>query len=86
MLWLQMTIPLGALGGPCRFETEPWAPVNGGLTYTDRVQGCCGQTLLQLYASKHGSSASPEHWRAAILAGQVTVNGEVQRDPDAPVP
>ncbi len=75
-------------GGPCRVEVPggKWSDVNGGLTYTDRVQGACSATLLQFYATKHASSAPIEHWREAILAGRIAINGQIVFDPQAPVP
>ena len=73
------------LGGPCRVETE-WPAVNSGLAYTDHVQHADGRSLLQWYAWKHAASASADSWRHDIQAGRITVNGEVVRDPDAPIP
>lgn len=76
------------LGGPCRVELPggEWPDVNGGLTYTDRVQGSCAATLLQFYATKHASSAPVEHWRQAILGGRISINGQMVSDPQTPVP
>ncbi|KAL4448556.1 hypothetical protein ABPG75_005775 [Micractinium tetrahymenae] len=79
---------MAPLGGPCRVEMPggEWHDVNNGLTYTDRVQGACTATLLQFYATKHASSAPIEHWRDTILAGRISVNGQMVSDPQAPVP
>ncbi|KAI7845081.1 hypothetical protein COHA_001446 [Chlorella ohadii] len=74
------------LGGPCRVSTQ-WADVNSGIIYTERVQGDVSPlTLLGWYTSKHGTSATEEEWRASILGGQCSINGAVERDPEAPLP
>ena len=75
------------LGGPCRVDVHQWPDVNGGITYTERVQGDPGPlTLLGWYTRKHGTSAPEEEWRASIEAGQCSINGRVERDPAAPIP
>lgn len=43
-------------------------------------------TLLGWYTSKHGTSASEQEWRASILVGQCSINGQVVRDPDELLP
>ena len=50
------------------------------------MQGACSLSLLQWYATRHATSASVDQWRAAILAGQMEVNGQLCRDPDARLP
>lgn len=60
--------------------------VNGGIEYTERVQGAKALSLLQWYASRHAANASVDSWRASIEGGQVRINGQAVTDPEAPIP
>lgn len=67
--------------------TAQAAPLNKHRLSNPPAQGDVSPlTLLGWYTSKHGTSATEEEWRASILGGQCSINGAVERDPEAPLP
>ncbi|KAL6644872.1 hypothetical protein ACP70R_016480 [Stipagrostis hirtigluma subsp. patula] len=64
---------------------RPWPELNEGLSYTDTFR-CAdadsATTLIEFYSANYKSSAPLAGWIKRIHNGQITVDGEVVRDPD----
>nr|XP_028961662.1 RNA pseudouridine synthase 5 isoform X3 [Malus domestica] len=61
----------------------PWPDLNDGLFYNDVVRTPDSElTLIEFYSSKYNNSAPLQGWLQRIRSGQITVDGEVVRDPD----
>ncbi|KAK9913265.1 hypothetical protein M0R45_037087 [Rubus argutus] len=61
----------------------PWPDLNDGLFYNDVVKASDSElTLIEFYSSKYKSSAPLQGWLQRIRSGQITVDGEVVRDPN----
>ncbi|KAJ3682818.1 hypothetical protein LUZ60_013045 [Juncus effusus] len=62
---------------------RPWPELNDGLSYTDTVK-CdnSAPTLIEFYSSSYKNSAPLEGWIHRIKNGQITVDGEVIKDPN----
>ncbi|PQP99379.1 hypothetical protein Pyn_11933 [Prunus yedoensis var. nudiflora] len=60
----------------------PWPDLNHGLLYNDVVRASDSElTLIEFYSSKYKNSAPLQGWLQRIRNGQITVDGEVVRDP-----
>ncbi|KAI3857836.1 hypothetical protein MKX03_009955 [Papaver bracteatum] len=60
-----------------------WPDFNGGLTYADTVKpntSCC--TLISFYSTKHSSSAPFQGWLQRIQNEQITIDGQIETNPD----
>ncbi|KAI3886792.1 hypothetical protein MKW92_045424 [Papaver armeniacum] len=60
-----------------------WPDFNGGLTYADTVKpSTSGCTLISFYSTKHSSSAPFQGWLQRIQNGQITIDGQIETNPD----
>lgn len=60
----------------------PWPDLNHGLLYNDVVRASDSElTLIEFYSSKYKNSAPLQGWLQRIRNGQITVDGEVVKDP-----
>ncbi|XP_010253582.1 PREDICTED: RNA pseudouridine synthase 5 isoform X2 [Nelumbo nucifera] len=60
----------------------PWPDLNDGLTYTDTVRPSnAASTMIEFYSTKYKNSAPLQGWLQRIRNGQITVDGEVVKDP-----
>ncbi|MCL7042418.1 hypothetical protein MKW94_028521 [Papaver nudicaule] len=60
-----------------------WPDSNGGLTYADTVKSnTSGSTLINFYSTKHSSSAPFQGWLQRIQNGQITIDGQIETNPD----
>ncbi|PIA65661.1 hypothetical protein AQUCO_00100872v1 [Aquilegia coerulea] len=57
-----------------------WPDFNDGLTYTDNVQDS-SISLIEFYSTNHNNSAPLQGWLQRIQNGQITVDGQVVKDP-----
>ncbi|XP_072997539.1 RNA pseudouridine synthase 5 isoform X5 [Typha latifolia] len=68
---------------PLYFFGRPWPDLNEGLSYTDIVRRTNADlTLIGFYSSSYKNSAPLEGWLHRIRNGQITVEGQVVRDPN----
>ncbi|KAJ6317519.1 hypothetical protein OIU76_013124 [Salix suchowensis] len=72
------TSPLNSFG-------SPWPDLNDGLFYSDAVSTTSdsGLTLIHFYSSKYKNSAPLQGWLQRIHNGQITIDGEVVKEPKA---
>ncbi|KAL6649729.1 hypothetical protein ACP70R_013953 [Stipagrostis hirtigluma subsp. patula] len=78
---MEETPPPGALYSFGR----PWPELNEGLSYTNTFRCAdadAATTLIEFYSANYKSSAPLAGWIKRIRNGQITVDGEVVRDPD----
>ncbi|XP_061987546.1 RNA pseudouridine synthase 5 isoform X2 [Populus nigra] len=68
----------------CSFGS-PWPDLNDGLFYNDVVSASSdsGLTLIHFYSSKYKNSAPLQGWLQRIHNGQITIDGEVVKEPKA---
>ncbi|KAJ6901923.1 hypothetical protein NC651_019654 [Populus alba x Populus x berolinensis] len=68
----------------CSFGS-PWPDLNDGLFYNDVVSTSSdsGLTLIHFYSSKYKNSAPLQGWLQRIHNGQITIDGEVVKEPKA---
>ncbi|XP_072975654.1 RNA pseudouridine synthase 5 isoform X1 [Typha angustifolia] len=68
---------------PLYFFGRPWPDLNEGLSYTDIFRRANADlTLIGFYSSSYKNSAPLEGWLHRIRNGQITVDGQVVRDPN----
>ncbi|XP_010524607.1 PREDICTED: RNA pseudouridine synthase 5 [Tarenaya hassleriana] len=61
-----------------------WPEFNDGLTYKDGVSPSDSEaTVLEFYSTKYRNSAPLQGWIQRIQNGQIKIDGEVVRDPNA---
>ncbi|XP_047333852.1 RNA pseudouridine synthase 5 isoform X1 [Impatiens glandulifera] len=62
---------------------RPWPEFNAGLAYSDAVRShYSGLTLIEFYSVNHSNSAPLQGWLQRINNGQITIDGEVNTDPN----